>query len=166
MKSVANVLGKDVLREVPEELLFEKIGEIREKTGDRALLRALHFMQENKRVQAEVSALRSGDFERFLHLVKESGDSSYKYLQNVYMNSDVEHQNVSLALAVSEMFLGDNGVCRVHGGGFAGTIQAFVKNEVAESYCEKMNGLFGEGDCGMYKIRKCGGTMLNLSKNL
>ena len=106
---------------------------------------------------AVVKALSNDDIDGFLKLVKESGNSSYKYLQNVYSNGDVQHQNVSLALSLSELFLGENGVCRVHGGGFAGTIQAFVKNEAVAGYQEEMNQVFGEGACSVLKVRKYGG---------
>ena len=160
MKEVAVYFEKEVLRDVSTEDIYTNLGNIREKSGDRSVLRALHFVNENKRVEKEVTALKNGDVSEFLRLVKESGDSSYKYLQNVYSNSDVEHQNVSLALAVSEMFLGENGVCRVHGGGFAGTIQAFVKNDMVEEYQKCMDGVFGEGACNALRIRKYGGKMV------
>ena len=140
------------------EQLLANSAEIRAKAGDRAYLRAIHFVNENVRVQQEVAALRAEDFEGFLKVVKASGDSSYKFLQNVYTNHDVQHQNVSIALAVSETVLGsDNGVCRVHGGGFAGTIQAFVKNEAVAEYKATMDQVFGEGACQVLKIRKYGG---------
>lgn len=157
MKKVASVFGKEVLRGISQDMIFDKISEIREKAGDRALLRAIHFVQENKRVRLEVAALKNGEFAEFLQQVKASGDSSFKYLQNVYMNSDVKHQNVSLALAVSETVLDGNGVSRVHGGGFAGTIQAFVKNDTVETYQGVMNGIFGERSCNVYKVCKYGG---------
>ena len=157
MKAVAGFFGKEVLRDVPAEDILANIGTIRENAGDRAVLRALHFVNENKRVGKEVAALQADDIVGFLKTVKESGDSSYKYLQNVYSNSDVEHQNVSLALAVSEMFLGEDGVCRVHGGGFAGTIQAFVKSNMVDGYCRCMDEVFGEGACTAMQIRKYGG---------
>ena len=108
-------------------------------------------------MQKEVAALSNEDIAAFLKNVKASGNSSYKYLQNVYSNADVQHQNVSIALAISEDFLGDNGVCRVHGGGFAGTIQAFVKNEAVAEYQKKMDKVFGQGACSVLKIRKYGG---------
>lgn len=157
MKAVAGFFGKEVLRDVPAEDILANIGTIRENAGDRAVLRALHFVNENKRVGKEVAALQADDMVGFLKTVKESGDSSYKYLQNVYSNSDVEHQNVSLALALSEMFLGEDGVCRVHGGGFAGTIQAFVKSNMVDGYCRCMDEVFGEGACTAMQIRKYGG---------
>lgn len=157
MKAVANLFGKEVLREITLEELFADIRTVREKTGDRAVLRAVHFIEENKRVQGEVQALKENDIAGFLALVKASGDSSYKYLQNVYTNNDVAHQNVSVALAASDVILGNCGVSRVHGGGFAGTIQAFVKNEKVAEYRKAMDNIFGEGACDVLKIRKYGG---------
>ena len=110
------------------------------------------------RVEEEVDALKAGNIDAFLQKVKESGDSSFKYLQNVYTSHDVMHQNVSLALAVSEIALaGGAGVARVHGGGFAGTIQAFVKNEAVSGYRAEMDRLFGADSCKVLKIRKYGG---------
>lgn len=160
MKTVAMYFDKEVLRNVSQEELLANISDIREKAGDRSVLRALHFVNENKRVENEVAALKNEDICEFLKLVKESGDSSYKYLQNVYSNSDIEHQNVSLALALGETFLNENGVCRVHGGGFAGTIQAFVKNDMVEEYRKCMNSVFGDGACNALRIRKYGGIQV------
>lgn len=157
MKAVANYFGKEYLIEVSREELMRHIGDVREKAGDRGVLRALHFFEENKRVQDEVKALQSENIDAFLKQVKLSGNSSFKFLQNVYSNSDVQHQNGSIALAVSEACLGENGVCRVHGGGFAGTIQAFVKNEYVKEYQEQMDAVFGQGSCKSLKIRKYGG---------
>lgn len=157
MKAVAEIFGKRVLREVAKEDVFTSLNEIRRQLGDRATLRAIHFFEENERVREEVAALRSKNVDRFLELVKASGDSSYKYLQNVYTNHDIAHQNVSIALAVSEMFLKQNGVARVHGGGFAGTIQAFVRDETVESYQNAMEEIFGKDACQVLKIRKDGG---------
>ena len=160
MKAVAFYFGKEVLQTITVEDILSNIDAIRKKAGDRSVLRALHFINENKRVEREVDALKKDDICKFLKAVKESGDSSYKYLQNVYANSDVEHQNVSLALAISEMFLSENGVCRVHGGGFAGTIQAFVKTEYVCDYKMNMNRIFGENACQDLKIRKYGGIQI------
>ena len=160
MKAVASYFGKEVLQTITVEDILSNIDAIRKKAGDRSVLRALHFINENKRVEREVDALKHDDICEFLKVVKESGDSSYKYLQNVYANSDVEHQNVSLALAISEMFLSENGVCRVHGGGFAGTIQAFVKTEYVCDYKMNMNRIFGENACQDLKIRKYGGIQI------
>lgn len=157
MRAAAAVFGREVLHGVTLEELIEKSAEVREKAGDRALLRAIHFVTENVRVQEEVAALRAGDFQAFLRGVKASGDSSFKYLQNVYTSHDVQHQNVSVALAISEAVLKGNGVSRVHGGGFAGTIQAFVKNEAVAGYKEIMDKTFGEGACSVLKVRKYGG---------
>ena len=158
MKEVAAYFGKEVLLEVSMEDILENIAKLREKCGDRAVLRAIHFINENKRVGKETGALKAEQIDKFLSLVKESGDSSYKYLQNVYTVNDIKHQNVSLALAISDSVLeGGNGVCRVHGGGFAGTIQAFVKNEAVPEYLEKMDKVFGKGACSVLKIRKYGG---------
>ena len=157
MRAAAAVFGREVLHGVTLEELIDRSAEVREKAGDRALLRAIHFVTENVRVQEEVAALRAGDFQAFLRGVKASGDSSFKYLQNVYTSHDVQHQNVSVALAISEAVLKDKGVSRVHGGGFAGTIQAFVKNEAVEEYKEIMDKTFGKGACSVLKVRKYGG---------
>ena len=160
MKRVARCFGKEVLVDVSFEELLENMTEIREKTSDRCVLRALHFLAENKRVEKEVSALKEGNIADFFATVKSSGDSSYKYLQNVYSVKDVHQQNVSLALALSEAVLANNGVCRVHGGGFAGTIQAFVKNEAVKEYQGYMNQIYGEGSCSVFKIRNYGGLLV------
>ena len=157
MKKVAAFFGKEVLLGLTVDDILENIVKVREQVGDRGVLRALHFIRENERVQKEVSYLSDEDIEGFLKTVVASGNSSYKYLQNVYSNADVQHQNVSLALAISEDFLGDNGVSRVHGGGFAGTIQAFVKNDIVIEYQKIMDKVFGQGACSVLKIRKYGG---------
>lgn len=157
MKAVAAVFGKEVLREVSKEEILGNIGKIRGAVGDRGTLRALHFVMENERVKKAVAALDEGEFEEFLKCIKASGDSSFKYLQNVYMNTDISHQNVSVALALSDVVLLDNGVSRVHGGGFAGTIQAFVKNDFVKTYQTYMDSVLGEGACKVFKIRKFGG---------
>ena len=157
MKAAAACFGKEVLGEVSKEEILSNLNVIREKVNDRAALRAIHFVYENERVQKEVTALQEDHFDTFLQTVKESGDSSYKYLQNVYTCHDIEHQNVSIALALSDILLKENGVSRVHGGGFAGTIQAFVKNDAVAEYKQGMEALFGEGACDVLKIRKYGG---------
>lgn len=157
MKRVARCFGKEVLVDVTFEELLANMTEVREKTSDRCVLRALHFLAENKRVEKEVAALKEDNIADFFATVKASGDSSYKFLQNVYSVKDVHQQNVSLALAVSEAVLADNGVCRVHGGGFAGTIQAFVKNEAVKEYQGYMNQIYGAGSCSVFKIRNYGG---------
>lgn len=157
MKLVAKYFGKEVLRDISINDVLDNITDLRKKLGDRCVLRTLHFIHENKRVQKEVSALKAGNIRAFLDDVKASGNSSFKYLQNVYSNQDIKNQNVSLALFVSEMFLGQNGVCRVHGGGFAGTIQAFVKNGYVENYKYEMDKIFGKDSCKDLRIRKYGG---------
>ena len=160
MKAVAAYFGKEVLAEVQEDEFYRNIPEIRKELGDRAVLRTIHFMEENKRVVKAVDALKKQDVGSFLTQIKESGSSSFKYLQNVYTNVDVEHQNMSVALAVSDSILKENGVARVHGGGFAGTIQAFVKNAFVEEYRNRMDGIFGSGACKILKIRNEGGVLI------
>lgn len=158
MKSIASYFGKNVLKELNENDVLENINSLREKYGDRAVLRSFHFYEENIRVKTAAEALKNHDFNSFLDNISKSGNSSYKYLQNVFTTHDITHQNVSIALCISEMVLGDEGgVARVHGGGFAGTIQAFVKNEFVSKYKDSMDSVFGEGACAVLKIRKYGG---------
>ncbi len=157
MKAVATFFDKEVLSEVKYEDVLSNINHIRNKINDRAVLRAIHFFEENRRVIKEVAALKSNNITDFLELVKLSGDSSFKYLQNIYTNNDVLHQNISIALATSDYFLGKNGVSRIHGGGFAGTIQAFVRNEFVSTYKIKMEEIFGTNSCNVLKVRKYGG---------
>lgn len=157
MKKAAECLGKNFLGEVSKEEIINNITRIRDCAGDRAALRALHFVCENERVKEEVDALKKNNFPQFLTKVKESGDSSFKYLQNVYTCHDVQHQNVSIALALSDVIFGKKGVSRVHGGGFAGTIQAFVPNYLVSNYQKEMDKIFGNGSCEVLKIRKYGG---------
>lgn len=157
MKAVAELFGKSVLVELTEDMILENIAKIRQSLGDRAVLRALHFYEENGRVETEVSALKNADINLFLNTVRASGASSFQYLQNVYTNHDITSQNMSVALAVSDIRLGADGVCRVHGGGFAGTIQAFVRNTAVEQYRSAMDKVFGEHSCKVLKIRKYGG---------
>ena len=157
MKKVAKYFGKDFLREVDPASFCKELPKIRKKCGDRPVLRALHFFEEDKRVEKEVSALREGDFQAFLQTVKESGDSSFKYLQNIYTNKDVQNQSVSIGLAVSDSILPGHGVSRVHGGGFAGTIQAFVADDFVEEYRCGLDNVYGEGSCHVLKVRPFGG---------
>ena len=157
MKKIAELLGHDVLRPVSFEDIMDNISMLRDKAGDRAVLRAIHFVNETRRAGDEAKALKDNDLEGFLKLVKQSGDSSFKYLQNVYTNKDVTTQNVSIALSVSDTVLGPDEASRVHGGGFAGTIQAFVKKENASRYQEYMDRIFGKGSCEILAIRKYGG---------
>lgn len=160
MKQVADFFGKEFLREVNPEDFYKNIAKIREKCGDRPVLRALHFFEEEKRVELEVAALRAGNFQGFLENVKESGDSSFKYLQNIYSNKDVQNQSVSIGLAVSDSILTGHGTSRVHGGGFAGTIQAFVADDFVDTYRESLDGVYGEGSCHVLKVRPFGGIKI------
>lgn len=157
MKKVAELFGKEFLREVDEKDFYKNIAKLQKECGDRAVLRSLHFFEEEKRVEQEVAALKNGNFSEFLQTVKSSGNSSFNYLQNVYTNKDVQNQGVSIGLAVSESILGNHGVSRVHGGGFAGTIQAFVENGFVENYREMLDSVFGEGSCHVLKVRPFGG---------
>lgn len=157
MKAAAAYFGKEYLREVEEDF-FANLAEIREEAGDRAVLRAIHFYTEQGRVSRAVKALEEDDFDRFLSEIRESGASSEKHLQNIYSIKEPQVQSLTVALAVSEYYLKDNGVCRVHGGGFAGTIQAFVKNEAVDDYKKAIEAIFGKDACHVLKIRPYGGT--------
>ena len=158
MESVAAQFSKKVLREVDEKEFLAKIPELREAVGDRAVLRAMHFYKDNERVLREVDALKKNDFEKFKQLVIESGDSSYMYNQNVFATKQPEIQPVSIALALSEQVLDGKGAWRVHGGGFAGTIQAFVPNDLLDEYKSTLEAVFGEGSCYVLAIRPVGGA--------
>ncbi len=157
MKKVAGFFGKEYLKEVPFDEFLDKIPQIRPVSGDRAVLRAIHFFEDDMRVTDEVNALKNGDFEEFKKLITESGNSSYKYLQNVYSIKDYDNQNISLALVLTERYLGSRAGYRVHGGGFAGTIQVFVPNDLVSGYKKEIEKYFGEGSCHVLKIRKYGG---------
>ena len=160
MEAVAAFFGKKVLREVTKEDVLSNAAAIAKATSERAVLRALHYFGENERVDAEVAALQSGNFERFLSLVIESGRSSYMYNQNVFTSKFPTTQPLSLALAVSEELLAGKGAWRVHGGGFAGTIQAFVPDALLASYIEAMKALFSEDACYVLQIRPFGGVKI------
>lgn len=157
MNQVAQALGREHLREVPRETFFKEIPKLWKETSGRAVLRAIHFYEEEERVLRGVKSLEESDYPGFLSVIKASGDSSAKYLQNIYSPKDVDSQNVTVALAVSESILGENGVCRVHGGGFAGTIQAFVKNEAVAAYKEQIEAIYGDDSCHVLKVRLQGG---------
>ena len=157
MNSVAEYFGKNVLRQVDEKEVFENIGEIRKKTGDRAIERAIHFYNENKRVERLANALSDGDFDEFKNIIIESGKSSYMYNQNCFTLSNPDEQPVALALCICEELLKGKGAYRVHGGGFAGTIQAFVPEAEAESFVAAMRKVFGENSCYILKVRSHGG---------
>ena len=157
MNQVAQALGREHLREVPRETFFKELPKLWKETSGRAVLRAIHFYEEEDRVLRGVKSLEESDYQGFLDVIKASGDSSAKYLQNIYSPKDVDSQNVTVALAVSESILGENGVCRVHGGGFAGTIQAFVKNEAVAAYKEQIEAIYGDDSCHVLKVRLQGG---------
>lgn len=158
MECVAQHFGKKVLREVEEAEFKSEIQALRSEVGDRAVLRAMHFYADNDRVLKEVEALKKGDFEAFKAYILESGASSYMYNQNVFSVRKPKEQPVSLALAVSESVLRGRGAWRVHGGGFAGTIQAFVPNDLLADYKAAIEGVFGADSCYVLYIRPVGGT--------
>ncbi len=162
MKTVSDHFGKEVLTQVPEEEFYAAIPALREKCGDRAVLRGVHEYQENKRVSAQVSALESGDFDTFLKLIKESGFSSWVYLQNVIPAGYKAHQDMAVALALCEKYLGGRGAYRVHGGGFAGTVQAFVPFDLLESFRTGIDAVLGEGACHVLSIRPQGGVEMEV----
>jgi len=159
MKQIAGVFGKETLRGLDRETIVKNAAELRARFGDRAVLRALHFVDENNRVDAQSAALKSGNFNEFLQLIKASGRSSFMYLQNVYTSLNTAEQGISLALCISDGVLKDRGAYRVHGGGFGGTIQAFVPNDLLAAYRQTMDGVFGEGACKVLNIRADGGVV-------
>ncbi|MBS9767940.1 MAG: hypothetical protein KGV44_10440 [Flavobacteriaceae bacterium] len=162
MKSVAQYFGKEVLREISLEQVLENAMDIREKCGDRAFLRACHFFNENKRVSKQVKSLEINDFKGFLELVKESGFSSYMYNQNIFTPQNVQEQGVSVGLVLSEEVLRDTGAWRVHGGGIAGTIQAFVPKNKVKEYVKVLENTFGEGSCHQLFIRPKGSVVVEI----
>lgn len=158
MEAVAEMFGKKVLREVDESDFRSSIVKIRENISDRAVLRAYHFFKENKRAYDEAECLKNSDFNGFLNLVRKSGESSENYLQNLYSAKNPLKQEIPLAIMTGKEILGESGAVRVHGGGFAGTIQAFVPDEKADEYISAMNGIFGEDSCYILSVRPLGGT--------
>ena len=160
MKAVAALFGKEVLRQVNPAEFYARLNEVRAAVGDRAVMRAMHFFADNQRVADQVSALKAGSFEEFLRLVNESGRSSWLYLQNVVPAGYTAHQELAVALAVAGHLLHGRGACRVHGGGFAGTIQAFVPTDMLEEFRAGMEAVLGEGSCHVLSIRPEGGILL------
>ncbi len=156
-KKVSNALGVDFLRDADVDAFYENMAEIRRSCGDRAVLRAFHFFNEQERVEAQRKALKEGEFEKFLGMVNASGESSYKYLQNLYSNSNTDAQGLSLAIAVTQKYLNGRGACRVHGGGFAGTIQCYIPDDMLCGYCEMIESVFGKGSCVPLSVRPVGG---------
>ncbi len=162
MKAVAAELGAKVLRQVSLDQVLDIAPKIREKVGDRAILRAIHFQNDNQRVVEQVAALEKNDFKAFLGMVTDSGFSSYMYNQNIYAVNNVKEQGVSLALALSDLVLKGEGAWRVHGGGFAGTIQAFVPGKLLDKYITTLEHVFGKGACHNLFIRQKGADRINL----
>ena len=161
MRAVAACFGKAVLREVPEELFRKNLPSVRSQCGDRAVLRAKHFYSDDRRAAQEAEALREGDFDRFLAFVNESGRSSVCDLQNIWSPAHPDRQSVSLALSVGRELLGGRGAIRVHGGGFAGTVQAFVPEDLLAGFRDGIEAVFGEGKCHILRIRPVGGTAID-----
>ena len=162
IKAVCAHFGKEVLSQIDEAEFYAAIPALRTSCGDRAVLRAVHFYQDNARVPQQVAALEAGDFAAFLKLVKESGHSSYMYLQNVIPAGYKEHQDVAIALALCEHYLQGKGAFRVHGGGFAGTVQAFVPFEILEDFRSGIDSVLGEGACHVLSIRPQGGVEMEV----
>ena len=162
IKAVAAYFGKEVLTQIDEADFYAKLPEIRKACGDRAVMRCIHFYQENARVPQQVAALREGNFDKFLSLVKQSGYSSYMYLQNVIPAGYKAHQDVAVALGLAEHYLKGRGAYRVHGGGFAGTIQAFVPMDMLDEFVAGMDVALGEGACHVLSIRPQGGVEMEV----
>jgi len=162
MKAVARELGAKVLRQVTLDQIIEAAPKMRSRVGDRAILRAIHFQGDNQRVVDQVEALEKNDFKSFLGMVTESGYSSFMYNQNVYPVNNVSEQGVSLALALSHLVLKGEGAWRVHGGGFAGTIQAFVPRKLVDKYVTTLEHIYGKGSCHALFIRHQGAGIVNL----
>jgi len=157
MQEIAEYFSVENLRRICKHDIILNMNLLRDMFGDRAVLRAIHFFEENKRVDKLVNALRRNDFQAFLDSINESGNSSYKYLQNVYSSKDIMHQGLSIGLNVAEYALGRKGATRVHGAGFAGTIQAFVPFELLKEFMMELEKVFGNGSCHVLKIRPVGG---------
>ena len=158
LKGISGYFGKDVLRQIPEEAFYQEIPALRQQFGDRAVLRAVHFYEENARVERQVAALERNDFATYLSLMKESGYSSYMYLQNVVPTGATKNQEVALTLALCQKLLGGRGGYRVHGGGFAGTVQAFVPFDMLDAFRSGIDAVLGEGACHVLSIRREGGV--------
>ncbi len=159
-RAVSNALGVEFLRDASKDDFYKNYAQIRQQCGDRAMLRAMHFFNENERVLTQKSALRRGDFNTFFVTVKRSGESSYDLLQNVYSPSNPREQAISVALALTKQFLNGRGAYRVHGGGFAGTIQCYIPNKMFDDYKQMIESVFGEGSCVKLFVRAVGGYEL------
>ena len=162
LKAVCKFFGKEVTTEIPEEEFYAAIPELRKLVPDRAIMRAIHEYNENRRVPLQVACLEKGDFEGFLKLTKESGFSSWMYLQNVIPAGYVQQQAMAVALGLCEHYLQGKGAYRVHGGGFAGTVQAFVPFELLDSFKAGIDAALGEGACHVLSIRPQGGVEMEV----
>ena len=160
MKDVADVFGKDVLRDVDPEDFLMRIPEVRARVGDRAVLRAMHFFDEQERVKSEIHALESGDMALFLDLVNASGDSSWRYLQNIFLSNNPKKQEAAVVLALCRRLLGTSGACRIHGGGFGGTVLIIVEKERRESLVSRLDSVLGAGCCRTLRLVEAGGMLL------
>lgn len=158
MKKVAEYFGKEYCSEISEKDVIDNLAKVREFAGDRSVLRALHFFEENKRVEIMVKALKEGNFDVFLENITASGNSSWKWLQNCYTNSNYQEQGITIALALTELFIADKGrgACRVHGGGFAGVIMAMLPNDLVDEYVAYIEKALGEGNAYRMSIRPYG----------
>ena len=161
MRQVCSFFGKDVLRQIPEEDFFRALPDLRRCVPDRAILRAMHIYEENRRVLGQVKALKENDVGTFLELVKESGRSSWMYLQNITPAGSVMHQEVAVSLALCKKLLSVKGACRVHGGGFAGTVQAFVPLDMLDTFKDKIEAVLGKNACHVLNIREEGGIRVS-----
>lgn len=163
MKKVAEFFGKEVCAEITEQEVIDNLEKVRAFAGDRSVLRALHFFEENKRVDAEVAALKEGRFQDFLKNITASGDSSWKWLQNCFTNISYQEQGITVALALTELFLAEKkrGACRIHGGGFAGVIMAVLPNELVDEYIAYIEKAMGEGNAYRMTIRPYGAICFN-----
>ena len=161
MKQVCNFFGKDVLRQIPEEDFFAALPNLRRRVPDRAILRAMHIYEENQRVLDQVKALKENDVDSFLGLVKESGRSSWMYLQNITPTGSIRHQEVAVSLALCKKLLSGKGAYRVHGGGFAGTVQAFVPLDMLNTFKDKIEAVLGKNACHVLNIREEGGIRVS-----
>lgn len=163
MRKVAEFFEKEACADITEEEVIKNLPKLRAYAGDRSVMRALHFFEENKRVEKEVAALKKGDFQTFLQNITESGNSSWKWLQNVYTTAKVQEQGISIALALTELFIAEKqcGACRIHGGGFAGVIMALLPNELVDEYTAYIEGAIGQGNAYRMSIRPYGAVCVS-----
>ena len=160
MGQVASFFGKTRLCEVDEAEFYKNIKEIRALYSDRALLRAHHYFSETARAKRQAECLSENDFKMFLKLVRESGDSSFKYLQNIYPSGATKKQDMALGLAIAEKVLGEHGAARIQGGGFGGTLEAFVRKSFSDEFIKEIEKVFGSGSCRKLKFRASGGIRI------